>query len=125
MLPVDGGSARDLRAAAIAADPSRQLTGLCATAHRPDARSQALEEGFSFSFRTEKRRRSIGALARALALRDLWAAHFVDRVRCNALSIRCLSEVTRSANLQPPLTGSCQAPERRDPRCRTAMRGLD
>ncbi len=28
MLPVDGGSARDLRAAAIAADPARQLTGL-------------------------------------------------------------------------------------------------
>ena len=47
MLPVDGGSARDLRAAAIAVDPARQLTGLCATTHRPDARAQAPAEDFS------------------------------------------------------------------------------
>jgi hypothetical protein len=31
---------RDLRAAAITANPARQLTGLCATAHRSDARAQ-------------------------------------------------------------------------------------
>jgi hypothetical protein len=31
-MPVDGGSARDLRAMAVEADPARQLTGLSATA---------------------------------------------------------------------------------------------
>src|SRR5262249_50889551 len=40
MVPVDGGSARDLRVAADLADAARQLTGLCAAAHRPDARAQ-------------------------------------------------------------------------------------
>src|SRR5512144_706069 len=45
--PVDGGSARNLRAAAITANPARQLTGLCATAHRPDARAQVSSRDFS------------------------------------------------------------------------------
>ena len=97
MVPVDGGSARDLRAAAITVDSARQLTGLCATDHQPDARAQA-PRGRSFSFSPKKEKKNpAGAPARALALRDLWAARFVDRVGCGALSIRCLSEVTRSA----------------------------
>jgi hypothetical protein len=47
MLPVEGGSARDLRATAILVDQARQLTGLCATLHRPDARAQAPGRSFS------------------------------------------------------------------------------
>ena len=50
--PVDGGSARDLRAAALTANPARQLTGLCATAHRP-TRSRA---GFLGRFLSRERR---------------------------------------------------------------------
>ena len=46
MGPVDGGSARDLRAAAITANPARQLTGLCATAHRPYPRAQVSSRDF-------------------------------------------------------------------------------
>jgi hypothetical protein len=41
-VPVDGGPARDLRAKAIAASSARQLTGLSATDHRPDARAGSL-----------------------------------------------------------------------------------
>jgi hypothetical protein len=37
VAPVDGGPARDLRASTHRSDPARQLTGLFATAHRPDA----------------------------------------------------------------------------------------
>jgi hypothetical protein len=55
---MDGGSARDLRAAAGSAGPTRQLTGLFATAHRPDARTRPpvriyMEYGFpEYSART-------------------------------------------------------------------------
>jgi hypothetical protein len=55
---VDGGSARDLRAAAITANPARQLTGLCATAHRPDARAQVSSRDFLSRKREENERRN-------------------------------------------------------------------
>ena len=48
MLPVDGGSACDLRAAAHAGDQARQLTGLVPVAHRPDARAHAPFRKFHF-----------------------------------------------------------------------------
>ena len=56
MVPVDGGSARDLRAAAITVDSARQLTGLCATDHRPDARARA-PRGGSFSFPPKRKKK--------------------------------------------------------------------
>ena len=71
MGPVDGGSARDLRAAAITANPARQLTGLCATAHRPYARAQVSSREISLDTerRTQERRNSpTGACALASAL---------------------------------------------------------
>ena len=43
-LPVDEGSARDLRAMAPLADEDAQLTGLCALAHSPNARAGAADE---------------------------------------------------------------------------------
>jgi len=43
-VPVDEGSARDLRAVAALADEGAQLTGLCALAHSPNARTGADEE---------------------------------------------------------------------------------
>jgi len=45
-VPVDEGSARDLRAAADLVDDDAQLTGLCALAHRPNARAGAADEEF-------------------------------------------------------------------------------
>ena len=48
-MPVDGGPAYDLRASAASADSARQLTGLFAAAHRPDARAWTLFEEFIFS----------------------------------------------------------------------------
>jgi len=39
---VDGGSARDLRAAIHLSDEDAQLTGLLPTAHNPDARARSL-----------------------------------------------------------------------------------
>jgi hypothetical protein len=56
MPPVEGGSARDLRAAAIPVDQARQLTGLCATLHRPDANAQAPSRSFLSFFGREERR---------------------------------------------------------------------
>jgi hypothetical protein len=65
--PVDGGSARDLRAAAITANPARQLTGLCATAHRPTrSRAVSSRDFFREEEKTEKKSPT-GACARALA----------------------------------------------------------
>ena len=68
-MPVDGGSARDLRAAAITADSARQLTGLCATAHRPDARAQAPRRGSFFFLQRKKNNNPTGACAQALAMK--------------------------------------------------------
>jgi hypothetical protein len=60
MLPVDGGSARDLRAAVNPAGPARQLTGLYATTHRPDARAQAPGRRFlSLSCPEEEKRKGV------------------------------------------------------------------
>ena len=89
-VPVDGGSARDLRTRTTATDPSRQLSSLFATDHRPDARARALETSLIFSL--EKKKIQTGARAQALALRDLWATRPAGCVRHGALSIRGLSE---------------------------------
>jgi hypothetical protein len=104
MVPVDGGPARDLRAAAVTVD-------LDATAHRPlrhrplARRPRAATEGdlYRVVFRKKYRKKNPrkGASIRALALRDLWAGRHGEPRSPQRAVHRCLSVVTRSAN--PPV----------------------
>jgi hypothetical protein len=69
VVPVEGGSARDLRATARTVGPSRQLTGLFATPHRPDACAQAPGRRFlSLHFGIARLARLAGCVARGAEL---------------------------------------------------------
>jgi hypothetical protein len=95
--PVDGGPARDLRAAANTAGSARQLTGLCATAHRPDARAQLPRRNLSSRSRDRKRSPTRSLRASVSAVEPCGQGVLVDCTCRIALSITGHSEVARSA----------------------------
>src|SRR5882672_11787450 len=78
---------------------SRQLTGLAATAHRPDARAQAPSKRIYFLDPEYEYKSRSGASARALALSDLWTGRPGNDGSRGALSIRCDSESRVLQNL--------------------------
>ena len=99
-VPVDGGPARDLRAAAVTVD-------LDAAAHRPfrhrplARRPRAARRGDPIVLFPERIPKinilRKGACFRALALRDLWVGRHREPGSPQRAVHRCLSEVTRSA----------------------------
>ena len=74
VLPVDDGSARDLRAATRSVDLARQLTGLVPVAHRPDACTHSPFRKFHFREEAEVAYPGGQAVPRGTANRRRWCA---------------------------------------------------